>query len=63
MAPKSLKHQIIYGLVTGLIYAGFIAIVEYYKDKEFNLQKFIVGFILFGIGMIIVVRIKHKKDK
>jgi len=63
MAPKGLKNQIIYGIITGFIYAGFIAIVDYYKDREFDLQKFIIGFILFGIGMIIVARIKQKKDK
>ncbi|MCF7569128.1 hypothetical protein L3X37_12240 [Sabulilitoribacter arenilitoris] len=63
MTPKDLKSQIIYGIISGFVYAGFIAIVDYYRDKEFDLKKFIIGFVLFGIGMIIVARIKNKKEK
>lgn len=63
MAPKSLKHQIIYGVITGLIYASFIAIVDYFRGEAFDLKKFVIGFVFFGIAMFIVTKIKSKKEK
>ncbi len=62
MAPKDLKSQIIYGLISGFIYATFIATVDYFKDKEFSLQKFIIGMIAFGIAMFIATKIKSRKE-
>lgn len=63
MTPKDLKSQIIYGFISGIIYAGFIAIVDYYRDKEFDLKKFILGFVFFGLAMFIVTKVKSKKEK
>jgi phosphate starvation-inducible membrane PsiE len=62
MKPQNLKTQIIYGIISGFIYASFIAIVDYFRDKEFDLKKFIVGLIIFGIAMIIATKIKSKKE-
>lgn len=63
MTPKNLKHQIIYGAITGLVYASFIAAVDYYKDKEFSLKKFIIGMVAFGLAMFVVTKIKSRKEK
>lgn len=63
MTPKSLKHQIIYGIISGFVYASFIATVDYFKDKEFSLKKFIIGFVFFGIAMFIVTKVKSRKEK
>ncbi|WP_341217039.1 hypothetical protein [uncultured Wocania sp.] len=63
MAPKSLKYQIAYGVISGFIYATFIAIVDYYKDEEFSLNKFIIGMVAFGIAMFIATKIRNKKEK
>lgn len=63
MAPKDLKSQIIYGIISGFVYAGFIAIVDYYRDKEFDLKKFIIGFVFFGLAMFIVTKVRSKKEK
>ena len=62
MTPKDLKSQIIYGIISGFIYATFIAIVDYFRDKEFSLQKFIIGTIAFGIAMFIATKIKNRKE-
>lgn len=63
MAPKDLKSQIIYGIISGFIYAGFIAIVDYFRDKEFDFKKFIIGFVFFGLAMFVVTKVKSKKEK
>ena len=60
MRLQELKSQIIYGIFSGIIYASFIAIVDYFSDKEFSFKKFIIGLIIFGIAIIIATRINKK---
>ena len=60
MRLQKLKSQIIYGIFSGIIYASFIAIVDYFSDKEFSFKKFIIGLIIFGIAIIIATRINKK---
>jgi uncharacterized membrane protein len=62
MRPQNLKSQIIYGVLSGVIYATFIATVDYFRDKDFSLKKFIIGLIIFAIAMIIATRINRKNN-
>jgi uncharacterized membrane protein (GlpM family) len=62
MRPQNLKSQIIYGVLSGVIYAMFIAAVDYFRDKDFSLKKFIIGLIIFAIAMIIATRINRKNN-
>ncbi|ULC58417.1 hypothetical protein MBM09_10840 [Flaviramulus sp. BrNp1-15] len=60
MRPQNLSSQIIYGIFSGLIYASFIAIIDYFRDKEFSFKKFIFGLIIFGLAMVIAAKIRKK---
>jgi len=51
------KQRIIYGLVSGLIFATVKSIL----DREFILHEFIIGTIVFGIIMALIIRFKEKK--
>ena len=62
MRPQNLKSQIIYGVLSGVIYAMFIAAVDYFRDKDFSFKKFIFGLIIFAIAMIIATRINRKNN-
>lgn len=62
MRSQNLKSQIIYGVLSGVIYATFIATVDYFRDKDFSLKKFIIGLIIFAIAMIIATRINRKNN-
>ncbi|MDC1197538.1 hypothetical protein [uncultured Algibacter sp.] len=57
-----MKSQIIYGVLSGVIYATFIAAVDYFRDKDFSFKKFIFGLIIFAIAMIIATRINRKNN-
>ncbi|MDA9069708.1 hypothetical protein OAC43_00995 [Flavobacteriaceae bacterium] len=57
-----MKSQIIYGVLSGVIYATFITAVDYFRDKDFSFKKFIVGLIIFTIAMIIATRINRKNN-
>lgn len=60
MKVDKLKTQILYGIISGTIYATIIAVLDYFRDKEFNLKKFIIGLVIFGIIMIIVSGFRDK---
>ena len=57
------KSRIIYGSVSGLVYALVIALLDYFNDEEFDLRKFIIGFVIFGIAMMIFARMRKSKNK
>jgi len=57
------QSKIIYGLVSGLTYASFLALIDYFRDQDFDLTKFVVGAIIFGIGMLIAVKINAKEKE
>jgi len=58
-----LKHPIIYGIIGSLGFASSIALVDFFRDKEFELLKFILGIFIFGIAMFFTARINNKKDE
>ena len=62
MKIKNWSSRLIYGSISGLVYALAIAILDYFNDKEFDLRKFIIGFFIFGIAMLIAVRINKSKQ-
>ncbi len=56
-----LKKRIIGGLAGGIAFASTIALIDYFRDKEFDLKKFIIGAIVFGIAMSIAIKFKNSK--
>ena len=60
---KNWKSRIIYGSVSGLVYALVIALLDYFNDEEFDLRKFILGLLIFGIVMMIIAKIRKPKNK
>ncbi len=61
MKVANLKSRIIYGLISGFVYAITIALLDYFNGKEFDLIKFVFGIIIFGIAMTIAVKINKSK--
>lgn len=57
----NLYAKIGYGLLSGLVYAGFLALIDYFRNKDFDLTKFIIGALIFGLAMIIASKINAKK--
>lgn len=57
-----LSSKIIYGLAAGLVYATTLALMDYFRDKDFDLISFISGTIIFGLVMIIAAKL-NKKEK
>ncbi len=57
---SNLWSKIIYGIISGLVYAITLALIDYFREKDFDLIKFILGFVLFGIAMLIAVKINKK---
>ena len=60
---KILKH----GLFTGLCFAGLMTAFDYYDGNDFNIWKFLFGFLFFGIVMghrdATVLKNKRSKNK
>ncbi len=58
-----LKTRIISGSIGGLVFAIVMALFDYFDSKEFNLLKFVISSLIFGIFMFILVKTKNKKEK
>jgi hypothetical protein len=63
MKTNKINTLVLYGIISGTIYATIIAVLDYLQDKEFNIKKFILGMIIFGVAMIIVSRIRDRNKK
>jgi len=39
---SKLSNRIVYSLLSGTVYATTIAIIDYFKNKDFDLAKFVL---------------------
>lgn len=53
-----LKQRIIYGLISGLIFASIKAIL----DRDFSPIEFTLGVIIFGFIMALIMQFKEKNN-
>ena len=59
-----MKSLLLYGLITGLVYAIAMSAFEVYADgEEFSLAKFMIHFILFGGIMSLTQYYMERKRK
>ncbi len=56
------KKILKYGLFSGLGFAGLMTVFDYYDGNDFNLLKFLFGFLFFGIAMGAWSRYNFKKQ-
>ena len=63
MKIENLKPQIIYGAVSGFVYATVLALIDYFNDQTFDFWKFVIGFSIFGLFMSFIMRLKKIKSK
>jgi hypothetical protein len=49
-------------LIYGLIYAGIMVGFDYFREKEFDIWKFLLDFLIFGFFMSLGARYNHKKQ-
>jgi len=61
MKITNLRSRIIYGTISGSVYASTIALIDYFNGKEFDLIKFVFGIIIFGLAMTIAVKINKSQ--
>ena len=59
---KRTKGIIVSGLVSGLLYAGFMAGYDYYDNEPISILKFIFNALFFGILMGVVNGYLMKKQ-
>lgn len=57
----TIKKRIIYGLVSGLVYALVKSTLDYYNEKAFSLISLIAEAVIFGIIMALIMHYKEKK--
>lgn len=55
-----MKTNLLYGLVAGVCYASTIALINFFRDKPFDLIEFVIGVVIFGAAMILAKRINRK---
>jgi hypothetical protein len=60
---KHIKGRIIYGLVTGIIFASIMAAFDYYDDKTLNVLKFIFHLLFFGLFQALFIKFKSRKSE
>lgn len=60
MMVNNSRSRIIYGIVSGVVYATTISTFDHFQDKEFSFKKYILGVIIFGLVMIVVFTFKNK---
>lgn len=68
---KLIKETIKHGIYSGFFYASAMALFDYLGHQDFNLWKFIFGFLFFGFfsGLLFRPTLRkninsaHKKDR
>lgn len=48
-------------VIFGLAYAVLLTAFDFLREKEFDVWKFLLDFLIFGFFMSLAVRYKHKK--
>jgi hypothetical protein len=55
MKKRFTKSSLIFGFVSGFLFACMIAGFDYYNDDPFNFTKFIFQFLLFGLFQSLII--------
>ncbi len=61
MKKRFTKSSLIFGFVSGFLFATLVAGFDYYNDNPFDFSKFIFQFILFGLFQSLIIFPKAKK--